>query len=150
MCDGAHGDFGDFFASCVFSEPRAADFRPASYKKSSQPPNLLISTTLSLFNLLAALALHLWLPSLDHQHHPRYVAYTDRSFRYGSPCLWNQLHSSLRQPRLSPSVSVLPVHASTTSPHSVNSPLSPSITPCLFHLPLSQIFPTIDSLQPQD
>jgi len=22
--------FGDFFASCVFSEPRAADFRPAS------------------------------------------------------------------------------------------------------------------------
>jgi len=30
-------------------------------------------------------------------------------------------------------VSVLPVHAVTTSSHSVNSPLSPSITPSLFH-----------------
>ena len=58
---------------------------------------------------------------------------TDRSFRYASPCLWNQLPSSLRQPHLSTSVSVLPVHASTTSPHSVNSPLSPSITPSFFH-----------------
>jgi len=57
---------------------------------------------------------------------------TDRSFRYASPCLWNQLPSYLRQPHLSPSVSVLPVHASTTSPHSVNSPLSPSITPSFF------------------
>jgi len=32
-----------------------------------------------------------------------------------------------------PCVSVLPVHAHTTSSHSVNSPLSPSITPSLFH-----------------
>jgi len=31
LCDGAHmAIFGDFFASCVFSEPRAAGFRPAS------------------------------------------------------------------------------------------------------------------------
>ena len=58
---------------------------------------------------------------------------TDRSFRYASPCLWNQLPSSLRQLRFSPSVSVLPVHAPTTSSHSVNSPLLPSITPSLFH-----------------
>jgi len=58
---------------------------------------------------------------------------TDRSFRYASPCLWNQLPSSLRQPHLSPSVSDLSVHAPTTSSHSVNSPLSPSITPSLFH-----------------
>jgi len=43
-----------------------------SLTKSSQPANLRISTTSSLFNL-AALALHLWLPLLDHQHHPRYV-----------------------------------------------------------------------------
>jgi len=75
---------------------------------------------------------------------------TDLSFRYASPCLWNQLPSSLRQPRLSSSVSVLPVHAPTTSPHSVNSPLSPSITPFLSlppqDLPLSQILPTTDSL----
>jgi len=58
---------------------------------------------------------------------------THRSFRYASPCLWNQLRSSLRQPHLSPSLSVLPVHAPTTSSHSVNSPLSPSITASLFH-----------------
>ena len=58
---------------------------------------------------------------------------TDRSFRYASPCLWNQLPSSLRQPHFSPSVSVLPDNAPTTSSHSVNSPLSPSITPSLFH-----------------
>jgi len=57
---------------------------------------------------------------------------TDRSFRYASPCLWNQLPISLRQLHFSPSVSVLPVHAPTTS-HSVNSPLSQSITPSLFH-----------------
>jgi len=44
---------------------------------------------------------------------------TDRSFRYASPCLWNQLPSSLRQPHFSPSVTVLPVHAPTTSSHSV-------------------------------
>ena len=46
-------------------------------------------------------------------------------------CLWNQLPSSLRQPRFSPSVSVsvLPVHAPTTSHYGI----SPSITPSLFH-----------------
>jgi len=32
---------------------------------------------------------------------------TDRSFRYASPCLWNQLPNSLRQPHSSPSVSDL-------------------------------------------
>ena len=58
---------------------------------------------------------------------------TDRSFRYASPCLWNQLYSSLRQPHSSPSVSDLPVHAPATSSYSFNSPLSPSITPSLFH-----------------
>jgi len=31
LCDGAQmAIFGDFFASCIFSEPRAAGFRPAS------------------------------------------------------------------------------------------------------------------------
>jgi len=31
LCDGAQmAIFGDFFASCVFSEPRAVGFRPAS------------------------------------------------------------------------------------------------------------------------
>jgi len=46
------------------------------------------------------------------------------------PCLWNQLLSSFRQLRFSPSVSVLPVHAPTTSSHSAN---SPSVTPSVFH-----------------
>jgi len=58
---------------------------------------------------------------------------TDRSFRYASHCLWNQLPSSFRQLRFSPSVSVLPVNASSTSSHSVNSPLSPFIAPSPFH-----------------
>jgi len=32
LCDGAQmAIFGDFFASCIFSEPRAARFRPTSY-----------------------------------------------------------------------------------------------------------------------
>ena len=48
-------------------------YKLLSLTKSSQPPNLHIFTTSSLFNLPAALALHLWLPWLDHQHHPRYV-----------------------------------------------------------------------------
>jgi len=42
--------------------------------KSSQPPNLHTGMTSSLFNLIAALALHLSSLSLDHQHHPRYVS----------------------------------------------------------------------------
>ena len=58
---------------------------------------------------------------------------TDRCFPYASPCLLNQLPSSFRRPRFSPSVCVLPVYTPTTSSHSANSPLSPSITPCLFH-----------------
>ena len=45
---------------------------------------------------------------------------TDRSFRYASTCLWNQLPSSLRQPHSSPSVSDLPVHAPATSSYSLN------------------------------
>jgi len=120
-----------------------------SLTKSSQPPNLHISTTSSLFNLLAALAFHLWLPSLDHQHHRSSLRITDRSFRYASPCLWNQLPIVLSVNLISAHVFVLPVHAPTTS---VNSPLSPSITPSFFHsrlkthAPLSQIFPIIDSL----
>ena len=41
-----------------------------------------------------------------------------------------------------PSVSDLPVHAPTTSTHSANSPLSPPITPSLFHSRLKTIGPT--------
>jgi len=79
---------------------------------------------------------------------------TDRSFRYASLCLWNQLSSSLRQPHSRPSVSVLPVHAPTTYSHSVNSPLSPSITPSLFHSLFKtylfhKYFPAYTPFQPQ-
>ena len=42
---------------------------------------------------------------------------TDRTFRYASPCLWNQLPSSFREPHSSPSVSV---HAPVTSSYSLN------------------------------
>ena len=76
---------------------------------------------------------------------------TDCSFRYASPCLWNQLPSFFRQPHSSPSVPDLPVHDPTTSSHSVNSPLSPSITPSRFHIRLKtylfhKSFPPQDSL----
>jgi len=58
-------------------------------------------------------------------------------------------HSTLCQPHSSISVSNLPVPALSTSSHSDNSPLSPSVTPSLFHSlaqnsPLPQIFPTTD------
>jgi len=57
---------------------------------------------------------------------------TNRSFRYASPYLWNQLPSSFRQPHS--------VHSPSDSPHSAHitssqsqSLLSPSITPSVFH-----------------
>jgi len=39
LCDGAQmAIFGDFFASCVFSEPRAAGFRPALQIRTKATP----------------------------------------------------------------------------------------------------------------
>jgi len=39
MCDGAEmAIFGDFLASCIFREPRAACFRPASYIRTNATP----------------------------------------------------------------------------------------------------------------
>ena len=58
---------------------------------------------------------------------------TNRFFRYASLCLCNQLPSSLRQPHSSPSASDFPVHDPATSSYSLNLPLSPSITPSVFH-----------------
>ena len=49
---------------------------------------------------------------------------TDRSFQYASPHLWNKLPFSLREP-------VSPLYAYLNP--SFSSPLSPSITPLLFH-----------------
>jgi len=59
---------------------------------------------------------------------------TDRSFQYASPRLWNQLSASLHQPHTNLSNS--DSHSSlsgTSSIGSIDSPLSLSITPSLFH-----------------
>ena len=59
---------------------------------------------------------------------------TDRSFRYASPCLWNQLPFSLCKPHAgtSSSISCSPIPSPITSSSS-DSPLCTSITPSLFH-----------------
>jgi len=96
----------------------------------TQPPCL--HNLISVQPPIAALALHFFV-TLARPPTSSSLHITIHSFPYDSPCLWNQLPSSLRQPHLSPSVSVLSVHAPTTSSHSVNSPLSalipPSFTP---------------------
>jgi len=62
---------------------------------------------------------------------------TDRSFRYASPCLWNQLPLSLRKPHSSISDSPIP---SPVTSSSSDSPLCTSITPSLFHSQLKTYF----------
>jgi len=59
---------------------------------------------------------------------------TDCSFRYASPCLWNQLHFSFRQPHsgTSSSISYSPIPSPITF-SSYDSPLCTSITSSLFH-----------------
>jgi len=47
--------------------------------------------------------------------------------------LWNQLPASLRQPRAGRSISDSDLPTHTSSAFSINSPLSSSITPSLFH-----------------
>ena len=82
------------------------------------------------------------------------------SLLYASPCLWNQLPLSLRQPHSgnSYSISVSPIPSPITSSSS-DSPLCTSITPSLFHSRfkthfsqiktyLSQILPPVVSLLP--
>jgi len=72
------------------------------------------------------------------------VSSSDRSSPAASPdrcasptSLCNQPPSSrLRQPHSSPSVSDFPAHAPAASSYSLNLPLSPSITPSLFHFRL--------------
>ena len=59
---------------------------------------------------------------------------TDRSFRYASPCLWNQLPLSLRKPHsgTSSSISCSPIPSAITFSSS-DLPLCTPITPSLFH-----------------
>jgi len=68
----------------------------------TQPPYLITS---SLFNLLAAVALHLSV-SVAQPPTSSSLCITDRSFQYASPCLWNQ------PPDLS--VNLIPVSLSLT------------------------------------
>ena len=65
-----------------------------------------------------------------------YLRITDRSFRYASPCLWNQLPLSLRRlySGTSSSISDSPVSSSITS-SSLDSPLCSSIPPFFLSLP---------------
>ena len=59
---------------------------------------------------------------------------TDRSFQYASSRLWNQLPAFLHQPRTNLSTFASSISLSgTSSISSINSPLSSSITPSLFH-----------------
>jgi len=62
---------------------------------------------------------------------------TDRSFRYASPCLWNKLPASFRQPNPDHSFSHSCQPNSLSSSVS-SSPLSLSITPTLFHSKLKR------------
>jgi len=73
---------------------------------------------------------------------------TSRSFRYVTPYLWNQLHHSLRQPRLD-----LPISDSSLLQDHLTWPVSSSplfiITASFFHFQpqnfsFSQILPSID------
>jgi len=66
---------------------------------------------------------------------------TDRSFRYASPCLWNQLPLSLRQPYsgISSSISNSPISSPIISSY-LDSPLCSAITPSLFHYRLKTCF----------
>jgi len=52
LCDSAQMTiFGDFFASCIFSEPHAARFRPASWIRTKATPSVEVSQTSNLGRL---------------------------------------------------------------------------------------------------
>ena len=90
-----------------------------------QPVNLAILTIWSLFSPLAVPAPHLLSLFLTHHWTISSLKITDRSFRYASPRLWNQLPDSFRQPRQSCLDS--PPHSLVSSSLS-SSPLSSSVT----------------------
>jgi len=77
------------------------------------------------------------------------IAIADHSFQYAAFRLWNQLPASLRQPRTNLSNSDSPSPLSgTCSIGSIDSPVSSSITPSLFH-PRLKIFLYCKSFPPQ-
>jgi len=66
------------------------------------------------------------------------VKITDRSFRYASPCLWNKLPASFRQPNSDHSFSHSSQPNCLSSSAVPSLPLSLSITPTLFHSKLKR------------
>jgi len=99
----------------------------------SQLPNLRTFITSSPFNVLTLQSLFIHRYSCSSTF-IILLKITDRSFCYASPCLWNQLPLSLRQPHSGTrsSVSYSPIPSPITSSFS-DSPLCTSITPSLFH-----------------
>ena len=81
--------------------------RYRDHTKSSQPPNLLISITSSLFSYLAALAVHLSPCTLARPPTSSSLRVTDLSFRRDLPFLLHQLSLPL-------SVNLIPVCRSLT------------------------------------
>jgi len=92
--------------------------------------NLAIFTTIFLFNLLAVYTRSSSVVTVSRPPTISSLKITDRSFRYASPSIWNQLPDSFRQPHHS-CLDSLP-HPILNSSLS-SSPLSSSITPSLFH-----------------
>ena len=94
--------------------------------------NLAIFATLSLFNLQSQYPLFICQTVVTLSRPPTIssIKITDRSFRYASPRLWNQLPDSFRQPYHSCLDS--PPHPLINSSLS-SSTLSSSVTPSLFH-----------------
>jgi len=107
-----------------------------------QPVNLAMLTIWSLFNPLALPAPHRLSPFLAHQTISS-LKITDRSFRYASPHLWNQLPDSFLQPHQS---------CLDSPPHSLSAHLyyhHHSQHPSLFHSRLktyffNKSFPSLD------
>ena len=102
---------------------------PLTHLKTHNHPSSIFSWThLCMLNLLAALAFQLTLLSLDHQYRPCYVWLI-------APLVMP--HSVSGIIFLVLPINLIPVHLSlwlpASSSHSVSSPLSPSITPSLFH-----------------
>jgi len=97
-----------------------------------QLPNFHTFITSSLFNVLAVYSLFIRRHSCSATIILSKI--TDRSFRYASPCLWNQLPLSLRQSHSGTSCSIFDslIPSPITSSSSI-SPLCTSITPSLFH-----------------
>jgi len=108
---------------------------PLTYLQSSQLPNLrtFITSSPLISTQRPRSTRSSYVVTLARSPSSSSLQITDRSF-YASPCLWNQLPLSLRQPHssTSSSISYSPIPSPITSSSS-DSPLCTSVTPSLFH-----------------